>query len=184
MRNLLLVALSISAGCGGADSTPTAIDPTSVAQAALQAYDTNQDGKIGTKELEACAALRASLERLDANNDNALNAEEIANRITAYNSPPQLVRPEIFLKRGNQELIGGKVTLEPETFMGEDAQAYQGSSGSGGLVILRGVEDESKELNPGFYRVRITTPDGRETLEGCELAHDLPYIYRLTFVVR
>lgn len=184
MRSLSLVALSVCLGCAGAQSSPAVLDPASAAEAALQAYDSNQDGEIGGDELDECAALRASLRRLDANKNRALEADEIASRLSAYSSPPKLIRPELFVTRRNLELKDAKVVLEPESFMGAGRQAYQGSSGSGGSVALVGVEDKSDHLNPGFYRVRITTPEGQETINGCELAHDLPYIYRLTFDVR
>lgn len=184
MRLLPLVALSVCVGCAGADSAPASLDPATAAEAALQAYDSNQDGKIEGEELDGCPALKVSLRRLDANKNRALEADEIANRLSAYPSPPQLVRPELFVMRGNQELLDAKVTLEPEPFMGEGWQAYEGSTGSGGIANLQGVEDESSKFNPGFYRVRITTPEGQETVKGCELANDLPDIYRLTFVVR
>lgn len=184
MRSLLLIVLSVCIGCSAADSSPALLEPASAAEAAMQAYDANQDGKIEGDEFDKCAALKSSLRRLDANKNRALEADEIAGRLGAYDSPPQLVRPELFVMRGKQELRGAEVVLESESFMGEGRQSYQGQTGAGGSVLLRGVDDESTKINPGFYRVRITTPEGQETLEGCELANDLPYIYRLTFVVR
>ncbi len=181
------VMLFTCLGCGSSgDSANSAssFEPDGVALAAMKTYDTNSDGKIDKKELAKSLALQSALPRIDANRDGAIDQQEVAARLSTYSSPATGVRPEVFVMRGGKPAQGVTVAFEPEEFMGQDLQSYQATVSDWGSAALQGTNDSSYQLTSGFYRVRITSPEGTEQIEGCEVAADVPNITRMTFNLR
>src|SRR5262249_6800313 len=59
----------LAAGCSGGGSGAPQVSPREAARAALAEYDANQDGALDAQELERCPALRSARNRIDKNND-------------------------------------------------------------------------------------------------------------------
>ena len=51
------------------------VQPAAAASAAIQAYDTNGDGRLDETELIKCPSLRSVLARWDADGDKALSED-------------------------------------------------------------------------------------------------------------
>ena len=78
---LVVFLLFSLAGCSSitGPSVPTPSDPQQAAEAAMEIYDTNVDGKIADAELDKCHALKSVIARVDANRDGAISQDESPN---------------------------------------------------------------------------------------------------------
>ena len=68
----LLSALSLVPACGRSQPknlAPPEFQPSTVAQQAIEQYDTNGDGRVGGDEFAACPGLKAALKSTDFNDD-------------------------------------------------------------------------------------------------------------------
>ncbi|WP_145247795.1 hypothetical protein [Aeoliella mucimassa] len=125
-------------------------------------------------------ALTSAKERVDANDDDAISADEIAQRIKVYDSQSSFVPVTVQLRLGGRPLEMATVTFAPESFMGE-MQSFTGVSDATGYVMLSGEEQKLPGLPQGFYTITITREGGEQTIQGCEIADDVPEVSRMTF---
>jgi hypothetical protein len=157
--------LLLAAGCARGGPAHTWISPREAADRALAEYDTNNDGALDAKELEACPGLRSALKRIDKNNDGRLTADEIADRLAFFEREGAMVGVGVEVTFDGNPLSGATVTLVPEKFLGpyfKPCAAVTDRIGTGAL------EDEnSGDLIPlGFYRVEVSKKNskGQETI--------------------
>ena len=180
---LAIVALIFLIGCSSTSAPPERYDAAKSAQLAFETYDVNKDGTLSAQELKQSPALESAMNRLDKDNSGSVSAEEISQRIQAYESQSNFVGVMVQLKSGRHPVEMATVTFEPESFMGANFQSFTGVSSSGGVVNLVGQEKQTPGLPLGFYRVTIKRDGGAETIHGCEIADDVPSAGRMNIAL-
>lgn len=192
---LLAWSAAVAAGCsrGPARVKQPSIDPAAAGARALEAYDTDRDGRIAGPELDASPALKSALPRFDANQDGGISAAEIAERIKAWKAMQTglaAVRCQVMLD--GKPLSGAVVDFVPEPFLGDQVKPASGMVNPLGDAAPT-VADADKP-NPklpggvhfGLFTVKISKPSGgTETVParynaqstlGLEVAYDEPTI--------
>jgi len=191
----LVVTLLLGCGGGPARVQPPRIDPEGAAAAAMEAYDADRDGFIAGGELDAAPSLKASLETLDVDQDGKVVAQEIADRIVAWQrgrTGVTVVRCYVTLD--GQPLEDAEVVFEPEPFLGEELRAAVGTTALDGSAspIIPKENRPSADMPPGiqlgFFKIRVSKKvNGVETLPakynaettlGQQIAGDDPAILR------
>jgi hypothetical protein len=139
------------------------VSPHDAANQALAEYDTNKDGALDAKELEACPALLSALKKLDKNKDGKLSADEIAERLAYFQQDMPLdVSVEVMLD--GKPLPGATVTLVPEKFMGPATKPASAVTDEGGTGQFR-IEGSGEPVARGYYRIQVSkNVGGRETV--------------------
>lgn len=168
------VTLFLAVGCNRAPSrvNPPGIDADAAGKAAMDQYDANKDGKVAGEELQKAPSLNAAIGNLDKDGDKAVSAEEVTERIKAWQET-RLGQTSLMVAvnyRG-QPLDGAKVVLEPEPFLGAEIKPVSGTTDSYGRTMLN--------IALGLYKVKVTK-DGMdipakyntETTLGVEVARD------------
>jgi hypothetical protein len=159
----VILALIISGGCSkGPKSDAPETDPAKAGYDALYQYDDNSDSKISGPELDKAASLKSNLAKIDLDNDGAVTADEIADRIR-YWQKTKLIRSRTPIHctvyHNKQFLADAEVKLVPEKFLGDNVKIAKGKTNANGIVLL--VMEDAKPndppgVGPGFYRVEIT----------------------------
>ena len=189
----VVVCLAL-AGCTGrpAAIAPPAIDPDELAQAAVEQYDASGDGVIDTTELTSAPSLRFAQDRIDANNDGKIMADEIAQFAKRHwvDTAAGIIRIRCLVTHRGRPLDSAIVTLEPEAFMNGAVKPASGET-RGGMAVLSVSEQDRPHPNArgvqnGLYLVRISkVVNGRETIPekynqqtvlGCEVADRASYM--------
>jgi hypothetical protein len=156
-----IISLIISGGCSKSfPSYAPTVAPAEAGKAALEQYDANKDGKIAGPELDKVPALKSDLANLDANQDQAVSAEEIAERVRFWQTKDKLARQvRCYVTHNGEPLADAEVKLVPEKFLGEMRIAEGKAQGNGMTIPGDGTTpDSSPVMGPGFYRVEITKP--------------------------
>jgi hypothetical protein len=154
------VAMLLLAGCSG---KPSRVHPDAIAgdapQKAMKLYDTDHDGFIDGAELDKVPGLKAALKQVDTNGDGKISAEEIAARIKVWkDSKIGRTTLPVPVKHNGMPLVGAKVRLVPESFLGTGLQTGEGITNERGVAIVSAQRNagDTPGLSPGFYRVEIT----------------------------
>lgn len=180
---LIAILSVVCLGCTGPDRVyAPKIDASAAGEAAIEQYDTNQDGTIAGEELNACPALLAALQRVDTDGDRAISAEEITARIEKWQaSKTGLAGAQCKVKFRERPLANAKVVFEPEAFLGENLKVGEGVTNSNGLVSLKQVDNDKPGMPLGFYKVKITSDSipipanyNENTMLGIEVFVDSP----------
>lgn len=158
----LLVCIAPALGCsqGAKRILPPSIDASSAGAEALELYDVDKDGKISGSELDRCPALGSAIAQFDSNSDQGISAEEIADRINAWeDARVGRLSVRCLVTRNGRPLSVADVRFVPEKFLGENVMPARGKTDESGLAIV-GSEDSagrvSRGVSPGLYRVEIT----------------------------
>jgi hypothetical protein len=170
-----LVALAIAcASCsrGPAPVKQPSINPSSAGQLAMEQYDTNGDGKVAGDELEKAPALKAALPRLDTDNDGGVSAEEVAARVKAWKDMQSgMTGVRMLITMDGQPLAGATVTLEPESFLGDEVKAASGPTSQFGDASPSIPKEQRPDptlpggAHFGLYKVRVSKlVNGKETI--------------------
>ncbi|MGA2059509.1 MAG: hypothetical protein ABSG67_03430 [Thermoguttaceae bacterium] len=192
MRTLIIVALLFLSGCSqGVKSYAPDVDPDAAGKAAVRQYDSNGDGKISGPELDKAASLKFNLANIDSDNDLALTADEIANRIRCWQTTKMLsTRTPIHCRiyHNRQPVAGAEIKLVPEKFLGDKMKIVKGITGPNGVAVLMTEDaepDDPPGVGPGFYRVEITKTGenipakyNTNTILGLDTAIDIPVIVK------
>jgi hypothetical protein len=174
------------AGCGQSEESQLRTStPAEAAAKVMELYDADDDGRLATDEIKASPGLADGLVRIDVNRDGAIDESEMEIRFEAHDGLADLVAFEVRVTKNRTPLEGAEVTFTPELLMGEDKQAYAGTSGPGGLCVVKPLGDVPLPAVPtGYYSVHIVhAPSGVDVTRGCEVASDLPSPNRLEFDV-
>jgi hypothetical protein len=165
----IFAVLLTSMGCSG---KPGRLDPPDIpadaGEQAVAKYDADGSGSIDGAELTKVPALKATLGRVDKNNDGRVTAEEINQRIDSWrHSKTALMRFVVNIRRDGSPLEGATVTLVPESFLGTALKTAKGTTrgnGSANVEISRNPDESGVQL--GYYRIEVTKPDqsGKELL--------------------
>jgi hypothetical protein len=192
MRSLILFALLFLSGCSkGVKSYAPDVDPDAAGKAAVKQYDANGDGKISRAELDRAASLKFNLANIDSDNDRALTADEIAERIRRWQKTKILrARTPIHCRiyHNRQPVADAEVKLVPEKFLGDKTKIAKGKTGPNGVAVLmteNAAPDDPPGVGPGFYRVEITKAGENipakyniNTILGLDTAIDIPVIVK------
>jgi hypothetical protein len=164
------------------------IDANDAGIACLEQYDTNSDGKIDADELNDAPSLRSALGRLDSDTDGAVSAAEITARIERWQEiNVGLTQVNCQVSYNGQPLVGATITFEPEEFLGDGVQACIGLTNQQGNTMLSipGAQHNLPGGAPGFYRIKITSPNielpeeyNTRTTLGAEIASDSAAVER------
>lgn len=203
MRRHLLLGVLIATspgwvGCSGGSSrleAPT-WDPPGMAEQAMSELDADGDGKLSMEELEAAPGLKYCAKLLDeqGDRDGSLNLEEITARLSDYEEGRVgLVPFDCTISLGQRPLVGAKVRLVPESFVGDVVQMQESTSGQGGRASFAAEGISMSVVPPGMYRVEVTSTQvdipekyNTKTTLGVEISsmtdpyHQGPVEFRLT----
>jgi len=169
-------------GCtrGPSRVNPPSINPSAAGAAAMEQYDTNKDGKVSDAELQNAPSLSAAIGNLDTNGDKAVSAEEVTQRIQAWQET-RLGRTTVTVtvKYRGQPLAGADVVFEPEGFLGSEIKAAKGRTDESGMTSLSVPNSDIPGIAPGLYKVKITKEGtnlpaqyNTQTTLGAEVARD------------
>ena len=161
---ILSILLTLAVGCfGGSDiAEPPDISAGAASERAMELYDTNDDGAVTGDEFDRTPALKAALKKLDRDADGKVTADEIAARISAWQTHgfgSVAVSVRVYLD--NEPLAGAKISFEPESFLGEKIQAGTGTTKPGGTAFVSVPRENRPDPGSpagmyfGFYTVRI-----------------------------
>ena len=144
-----------------------AINPTTAAASALEAFDGNGDGKLNSEELAKCPPLAQALSSFDANSDGQLSGEEIGARLSRlFGSGSSLLGAECVVLVKGRPLPGAKVVLRPVAFLEGSLQVAEATTDQAGTARpsvgdahLPANLQGSPLMQPGLYHVEITHPE-------------------------
>ncbi len=155
-------------GCsrGPAAVKPPYIDPAEASRQAIELYDTDHNGVLSDKELEACPGILMHRDLYDADHDGKISREEIEDRIRKLRaSKVGLTRLGVQIRLDGRPLSGATVKLIPEKYLGSDVKAAIGVTGaSGGASLSIPPEDLPAAqhgltgVHYGTFKVEITHP--------------------------
>ncbi|MBN2021312.1 MAG: hypothetical protein JW809_00825 [Pirellulales bacterium] len=179
---LAVVTLAAVGGCSRRPSRvyPPSIDASAAGEAAMAQYDTNKDGKVAGDELAKAPSLKAAIDKLDANGDKGVSAEEVTARIKQWqDSRLGLMLVSCVFNYQGRPLSGAKVVFEPEAFLGPNVKAAEGTTDQRGNVSMTIPGGSPPGMAPGLYKVKITSDKMKvparfndETILGIEVAND------------
>ncbi len=138
----------------------------------MELYDKDGDGFLAGAELDASPGIKAAMATIDADQDGKVTADEISERIKAWQATRYGVMSLgcVFTMDG-QPLAGATVTFEPEPFLGNDIKAGIAETTSTGRILpsipaeQRPTKDMPAGLQLGLYRVRVSKKvNGQETI--------------------
>jgi len=174
-RSLLAgFALATIASCNfGPDAVQApSISPSGAASQAMEMYDADGDELLAGAELDQAPGLKAAIVTVDTDKDGKVSADEIEERIRAWQATQIGVATVLCLvTMDGQPLTGATVTFEPESFLGEEIQAGSGRTDDSGATSpripkeKRPTPDTPGGLQLGFYRVKVSKiVNGKETI--------------------
>ncbi len=188
--SLVIASLVFCAGCSDSARLPTMppLNPTAIAGEAVHRYDTNGDGKLDAKELEAAPGLQAMLRTIkdhDAAHADSLTAADISARVAAWQeNGGVLFSPRIRISMDGQRVADAVVTCEPEPCLGPSYHSSSGTTSKNGYAYLSPAMEGFRGLLPGVYTLRVSKKvSGKETIPACyneksilgrEVAADVP----------
>ena len=82
MAFLVAILIGCTGGPAAVDVPP--IEPDEAAQGALATYDSNEDGRLSSEELEACPGIRDAMGRYDKDGDRQISEEELSKRFAMW----------------------------------------------------------------------------------------------------
>jgi hypothetical protein len=164
----------VAAGCSGGPSRvqPPSISASGASAQAMEDYDTDGDGFIAGSELDAAVGIKAAMATIDADKDGKATADEIADRIKAWQATRYGIMPlGMTFTLNGRPLDGATITFEPEPFLGDDIKAAVGETTLGGSAMpsvpadQRPTNDTPAGLALGLYRVHVSKKvNGQETI--------------------
>lgn len=174
------------------------IVPADAATKAIEAYDTDADGKLSKGELNSCPGILAALTLYDVDKDGAVSREEIENRLQAM-SDAQVALTTLTCKVSldGRPASGVTVRLVPEAYLGDQISPASGTTSQRGSTNLSVPKEtlpanaqQFRGVNYGTYKVELTDLAGKlpakyntATTLGHEVAPDFGTPYA-TFELR
>lgn len=159
---MLVLSFLIASGCsrGPSRQRPPSISASSAGSQAVEMHDTDKDGKISGAELDGCPALKAAIAQIDKNGDGSITADEITERIEAWqNTKLGQMSLSCTVLRNGRPLSDAEVRFVPEKFLGENVKTATGKTDLNGVAAISvGMSERSGSpgVAPGLYRVEIT----------------------------
>ncbi len=170
---LLAMLYAICLGCSSGPPAlrPPELDAQEAADKAIELYDGNGDGILSKDELKASPGLLAAMETYDTDGDKSISREEVAQRLQKFvDREAALTGLIATVRMDGKPIVGAKVSLIPEEFLGEGIKPASGTSQKRGACRVAIANEDLPEAQKGMrgihygtYRVEITHPD-----------HDIP----------
>ena len=181
---LVAVCIAHTIGCTGRPDRVEVpdFDPNQIGDRAIELFDKDGDSSLSSAERGDVKSLESAMQRIDKDGDGKLTAAEIAARIEFYHEfRAGLLPVYCTLLLGGRPVAEAKVTYEPAEFMGEGVLPAYGTTNSQGSTEISMAEEHRPSpaltgVQPGFYRLRVTLPDGTEVKNlnvGVECAGDV-----------
>lgn len=166
--SLLVATLLLPAGCGGpARLKPPQVDPDSAAARAMSMYDSNGDGDLSGRELDACPGIQRSISSYDTDGNGGVSAAEIVARLkylAQFKTALTPLRDQVLLD--GRPLAGAEVKLLPEAYLGDEVKSASGTTNRAGTASLTISAEDLPEQQRGYhgihfgtYKVQITHPE-------------------------
>jgi len=131
-----------------------------MAKRAIVELDKDGDGKLSMEELDAAPGLKYCAKQLDTDGDGSLSQDEIKARISLYQKMKVgLTAFECTVLYNKRPLVGAKVRLVPEPFLGDVIKPLESVSKKGGQVGFAAEGINMSVVPIGMYRVEITSTD-------------------------
>jgi hypothetical protein len=170
----------VASGCdwGPRAIRPPALKPAAAAQAAIEQYDANKDGKISGEELDKCPGVKCVLDKLNpkaagvvvddgmvvktgANKaglkDEGVTAEMLQNMMEGWIKRRYgRVTFVCAVYHNGKPLQGATIKFVPEKFLGSGIPAAEGKTGDGGTAAMSIPNVKPEGITVGFYRVEVT----------------------------
>lgn len=166
---LLLIVGFIVTGCSGGPTAiqPPAVDIAAAAAAAMQSYDSDQDGKLADDELKACPALLEAMRRYDKDADKAITADELRQGLgELYGTGVGIFSLGCQVSYKGRALDGATVRLIPEPFLGDALKPAYGVTRSSGTAVLAIMPEDLpadlrtiRGVQTGLYKVEVFHPN-------------------------
>lgn len=163
--SIVAVAL-IGCSTGPARFEAPDVDAADAGVKAMELYNTNRDGMLDEEELRQCPAILAKLALWDADGNGSVDQQEVEKHVAAlFKNGTGGTKLRCGVTYKGKPLNGATITLEPETFLGENVQTATGvTDGSGGTQL--GIPPEFapehlrriKTVHYGVFKVRVTHP--------------------------
>ena len=138
----------------------------------MEIYDKDGDGFVAGEELDKAPGLKAAIKNLDTDKDGKVSGEEIAARVSAWQS--QQIGLTMFtcdVLLDGRILEGATITFEPEEFLGGAVQEAADITNLVGMATpkipkeKRPSPDSPPGMQAGLYKVRISkVVGGQETI--------------------
>ena len=167
-------------GCADNSLPGKNYDPEAVATAVLATFDKDGDGKLDEDELQACLPLQSARDRIDKNQDGALDASEISNRVSAYAPMSEYIVAQVAVKRGTRPVSGATLTMGLADYMRGVPTKFTATTNSAGIGMPQSSPESLLGFPPGFYDVEIVH-EGKTWDFGVEMADDNPTVNQLEF---
>jgi hypothetical protein len=159
----ILLALS---GCGPAAVEAPDVDPKAAATQAMALLDKDSDGHLSEAEARESPPIFLAREKYDASHDKRISREEIETRLNdIYSQGIGITQRECTVMLDKRPLAGAVVRFVPESFLGSEVSAAQGTSNNSGVAVMAVPEDRLPAdlkgisgIHAGLYRVEITHP--------------------------
>lgn len=180
MMFLGIAAVVIPLGCVGQSLPQNEYNPQAIAEAAMVAFDEDNNGVLDEEELQESPALQSAIGRIDTNQDEQIDAAEIANRVDAYEVMSEYIVAEVYVKRGRRPVMGAEVTLELSDFMDGIPLRFTAKTDASGVGFAQSSPRNLLGFPPGFYQVDVVH-EGKTCQFGIEIADDAPSVNRLEF---
>jgi len=165
-----LVAILAGSGCffGGPSRVhPPDISASAAGSGSMERYDTNKDGVVKGDELEKAPSLKAAIKQLDADGDGGVSADEVADRVRAWqDSKVGKMSVSCMVTVNGKGLAGANVTFEPEEFLGTEIKPCTGTTDEKGIanLTMEVQGDDPPGVACGLYLVRISKQEGGREL--------------------
>jgi hypothetical protein len=166
----LIAAALLSAFFAGCMKQPPRVpqppyNASTISAKALKLFDTNHDGKISGKELDACPGLKAALKVMDTTQERGVTADHIALRIKKWKKS-LIGRTSLScsVTHNGHPLEGAIVEFVPEPFLSDSLkETSEGVTNQNGMAMISlptilGPNALPPGVPPGMYRVEITKP--------------------------
>ena len=160
------VVLAVS-GCGQgrpARVIAPAIGTEAVAAAVFTAADADRSGRLEDGELATVPGIATAAVAIDTDGDKAVSLQELAQWLDEVSrSKVAITTFETVVRHRGRPLAGALVKLVPESFMGGEIKAAEGTTDADGLARVTIPGGRYPGVNCGIYRVEITGKgnDGR-----------------------
>jgi hypothetical protein len=142
--SVLLGSMAALVGCSrgpGRFEAPE-VDAESAAARAMELYDANDDAALNKEELAKCPGILAQIKTYDQNANSAVEEDEIRRRLSEllkYRTGATGLNALVLYN--GRPLSGATVVLEPEPYLGDQVQKAEGVTDGAGSADL-GIPQE------------------------------------------
>lgn len=133
------------------------INPAGIVDSVFEKADADRDGRLRAVEQQTVPSIAMAAGTLDADRDGGVTREELASWLEAVrDSRVAVTSLEVVLTQRGRPLVAATVRLVPESFMGAEVKAAEGTTDASGVAAVAIPDATYPGVNCGLYRVEIT----------------------------